>query len=38
MIESAPTSIKGHLTDVSAASIAPYFLAFLENGTIIDSK
>ena len=31
LIGNAPTSSQGHLTDASAASIAPYFMAFLEH-------
>jgi hypothetical protein len=31
LINEAPTSAMGHLTDVSAASIAPYFLDFLRD-------
>jgi hypothetical protein len=34
LIKSAPTSAAGHLTDVSAASIAPYFLDFLRDAKV----
>jgi hypothetical protein len=34
VIGDAPTSVLGHLTDVSAVSIAPYFLDFLKDANI----
>jgi hypothetical protein len=34
LINDAPTSAMGHLTDVSAASIAPYFLDFLRDAKV----
>jgi peptidoglycan/LPS O-acetylase OafA/YrhL len=34
LVNNAPTSALGHLTDLSAASIAPYYLDFLEDAKI----
>jgi len=34
LVNNAPTSALGHLTDVSAASIAPYFLDFLRDAKL----
>jgi hypothetical protein len=34
LVNNAPTSALGHLTDVSAASIAPYYLDFLRDAKI----
>ena len=34
VINNAPTSVLGHLTDVSASSIAPFFLEFLREATV----
>lgn len=34
LVNNAPTSAMGHLTDVSAASIAPYYISFLRDAKI----
>jgi peptidoglycan/LPS O-acetylase OafA/YrhL len=34
LVGEAPTATRGHLTDVSAASIAPYFLDFLKDAKV----